>query len=321
MPIKRILSSDIGGTNSRFALFEIAPDGHPALVEIQWLKTTESSSFNNLLTNLKDSGFTFRPDKIDIVVFAVAGPVEGGVRSSPPFIPWDVDISNLEKDFGFKRCMLINDFVAQAYACLSPAGKSSRQILTGQPSTEGAKAVIGAGTGLGKAVLVPDDKGGYIAMPSEGGHANFPFVSIKEFELHNFMKNKLGDGYITANKVVSGKGLSLINWFLSGDKLEPDEVASKLSQYPETLEWVSRFYARVCRNFALETLSTGGLYIAGGVAANTPELVTSNFFADEFRSSDTLAKLLDKIPVFLITDQNSGLMGSAVLGAQKLREK
>jgi len=321
MLMKRILSSDIGGTNSRFALFEIAPDGHPALVEIQWLKTAGSSSFNNLLTNLKESGFTFHPDKIDMVVFAVAGPVEGGVRSSPPFISWNVDISNLGKDFGFKRCMLINDFVAQAYACLSPAGKSSRQILTGQPSPDGTKAVIGAGTGLGKAVLVPDGKGGYIVMPSEGGHANFPFASGKEFELHDFMKNKLGDRYITANKVVSGEGLRLVNWFLSGDKLEPGEVAAKLSQYPETLEWASRFYARACRNFALETLSTGGLYIAGGIAANTPELVTGNFFADEFRCSDTLAELLGKIPVFLITDQNSGLMGGAVLGAQKLREK
>jgi glucokinase len=314
----KILVADIGGTNSRFALFEIAGSGSLTLGKTRWLRTAESSSFHDLLSTLKRGGFPFHPREIDIAVFAVAGPVENGVKSSPPFISWDIDVSIARTGFGMERSLLINDFVAQAYACLSPVGKSAERILTGQKASDGTIAVIGAGTALGKAALVPDGRGGYIAMPSEGGHTNFPFVSQREFEFHDYMMRELRDRYITANKVVSGKGLSLVHKFLSGDELEPREVANRLAQYPETLEWASRFYARACRNFALETLSTGGLYIAGGVAANSPELVTGNVFGAEFRSSDTLAHVLEDIPVYLVTDQNAGLWGGAVLGAQTL---
>lgn len=316
--MRKILAADIGATNSRFALFKISGDGELSLAETQWLRTAESSSFHDLLSSLKKGGFPVHPGEIDIAVFAVAGPVENGVKSLPPFISWDIDISVARTGFGMDRSILINDFVAQAYACLSPAGKSARLILPGQKTPDGTIAVIGAGTALGKAALVPDGSGGYIAMPSEGGHTNYPFESQREFEFHDFMMRELRDRYITANKVVSGKGLSLVHKFLSGSAMEPHEVADRLAQYPETLEWASRFYARACRNFALETLSTGGLYIAGGVAANSPELVTCNVFADEFRSSDTLAHVLADIPVYLVTDQNAGLWGGAVLGAQTL---
>ena len=93
------------------------------------------------------------------------------------------------------------------------------------------------------------------------------------------------------------------------------------SEHTETLEWASRFYARVCRNYVLETLALGGLYIAGGVAAKTQELLTHQAFEKEFRSSDTLADLLAKVPVSLIRDENSGLWGAAVLALQKLEER
>jgi glucokinase len=119
---------------------------------------------------------------------------------------------------------------------------------------------------------------------------------------------------------VSGKGLSYIHRFLTGRNLEPSEVVGEFSKYPETLEWASRFYARVCRNYVLETLATGGLYIAGGVAARAPELLTHPAFEQEFRSSDTLAALLAKIPVSLIRDENSGLWGGAMLARQILGE-
>ena len=82
----------------------------------------------------------------------------------------------------------------------------------------------------------------------------------------------------------------------------------------------SRFYARVCRNYVLETFALAGLYIAGGVAARTPELLRHPAFEREFRNSDTLADLLANIPVSLIRDENSGLWGGAVFARQKLNE-
>jgi glucokinase len=316
--MKNIISADVGGTNSRFGHFSIDDEDNLSLVDSIWLRTDEAGSFSDLIRNLGKSGFSFKPRDADIVIIAVAGPVENKVRSKPPMIAWGLDISPAEKDLGFKRCILINDFVAQAFACRSPIGEAAEIILPGSPDPAAAAAVIGAGTGLGKAVIIPAARGGYIALPSEGGHTNFPFISRKEFEYQNFLMKERGDQYITANSVVSGKGLSYLHHFLTGRKLGPSEIVKEFPLYPETLEWASRFYARVCRNYALETLAMGGLYIAGGVAAKAPELLTHWVFEKEFRSSDTLAELLSKIPVSLIKDENSGLWGAAMLARQTL---
>lgn len=316
----KILSADIGGTNSRFASFKVNEGGELALMESIWLRTGDALSFGHLLENLKASDFHLKPEEADIAVFAIAGPVDNGTRCSPPFITWDVDISNVPKDFGLKWPVLINDFVAQAYACRSVIGEDAEQVKPGRIIRDAAAAVIGAGTALGKAVILPDGKGGYLASPSEGGHASFAFESKRECDFQQFLIREIGDPYITWNKIVSGGGLSHIHRFLTGEKLDPEEVISRILPGSETLEWASRFYGRACRNFALEILSVGGVYIAGGVAARTPVLVTDGVFREEFVRSNTMSDLLSNIPVFLIKEQDAGLWGSAVLGLQKLRE-
>jgi glucokinase len=318
--MKKILTADIGGTNSRFACFQARENGKPELVGTQWLKTGESGSFLQLLENLNQSDFSLRPEEADIAVFAVAGPIENGMRCSPPFISWDIDISHAREDLGIRRSFLINDFVAQAYACCSEIGENAEQVKSGKIVKDSAISVIGAGTGLGKAVIIPDGKGGYLAIPSEGGHASFPFETEQECRFREFLFKELGDTYITWNKVVSGKGISLVHEFLTGEQSNPRDVIQKILPDSETLVWASRFYGRACRNYALETLSLGGMYISGGVAARTPELVQHTAFSEEFSRSDTLSHLLVAIPVFLVTEQNAGLWGGAVFGMQKLKE-
>jgi glucokinase len=313
-----ILVADIGGTNSRFAHFRSNTKMDLELVGTSWLKTKESASFGDLLNNLAEEGFSLKPDKADIASIAVAGPVRDGVYSAPPFISWDIDISNSLYDFGIKHCLLLNDFVAQAYACLSPVGKSAEQVLPGTSAPGASIAVIGAGTGLGKAALLPDGRGGYTAMPSEGGHASFPFLPGRETEYQEFLLKESGNEYITGNNVVSGRGLSTLHKFLTGEALEPGAVASTFTNDSETLRMAATFYGRICRNYALETLALGGLYIAGGVAAKTPEIIKHRAFGDEFRSSPKLEDVLRDIPVFLIRDEQSGLWGAAHRGMMEL---
>ena len=313
-----ILVADIGGTNSRFAHFRSNTKKELELVGTSWLKTRDSASFGDLLNRLVEGGFSLKPDEVDIASIAVAGPVRDGVYNAPPFISWDIDISNSMHDFGLKRCVLLNDFVAQAYACLSPVGKSAEQVLPGASASGAAIAVIGAGTGLGMAALLPDGRGGYAAMPSEGGHASFPFLPGRETEYQEFLLKESGNEYLTGNDVVSGRGLSTLHRFLTGESLEPGAVASTFTQDSETLRMAARFYGRVCRNYALETLALGGLYIAGGVAAKTPEIIRHSAFEDEFRSSPKLEDVLRDIPVFLIRDEQSGLWGAAHRGVMEL---
>ena len=318
--MKTILAADIGGTNSRFAHFETDLESTLALVETLWLPTDSADSFAQLLEQLRSSDFPLPADEADIAVIAVAGPVENASYCAPPYIDWDIDLASQAAANSFQQATLINDFVAQAYASRSPAGQSARTILAGKIIANGTVGVIGAGTALGKAILVPLPSGEFLALPSEGGHGYFPFLSQRELAFQQFYREKSGLNHITGNLVVSGRGLRYLHWFLSGENLAPEEVTRRLSGTSETLAWAARFYGRVCRDFALAVLARGGLYIAGGVAARTPEMLTHENFSKEFLDSPTMGHVLSRIPVFLIEDQDSGLWGAAFHGQQLLRK-
>jgi len=314
--MRNIFAADIGGTNSRFAYFIAEESAALRIVETTWLRTADFHDFRQLLDQLIIEGFSLKPEDADVAVIAIAGPVEDGVFSAPPFISWNIDISNAQEDYGFKKCFLINDFVAQAYACRSPIARAAIKILSGQEMPDKPAVVIGAGTALGKAALIPDSSGGVIALPSEGGHTNFPFISRRECEFQEFMLKERGGSDIIANYIVSGMGLKYIHKFLTGESLEPQEIASTFHQNSETLTWAARFYGRVCRNYALETLAQGGVYIVGGVAAKSQELLFDKAFEEEFHKSHTMSHILKKIPVFLIMNEESGLWGAGFLGLQ-----
>ena len=165
------------------------------------------------------------------------------------------------------------------------------------------------------------DSGQFIAVPSEGGHGSFPFESDREVSFMHFLKGSMDVPLIEVETVVSGSGLSLIHRFLTGDSLEPAAVAKMLTPESETLEWVARFLGRVSRNYALQVLARGGVYITGGIAAKLPQIVTHKEFEKEFRTSAKMAHILEDIPVFLNSNEESALWGCAMLGKQLLGQR
>lgn len=316
-----LFTADIGGTHSRFGRFEAGADGSLALIETKWVPTKSARSFSQLVGLLGAARGTLRPEDADCAVIAIAGPVERGVFSRPPFISWSIDIHRAQQALGSRRILLINDFVAQAFACRTRAGEAAGPVLPGTALPEAPIAAVGAGTSLGMAALVPDGSGGYVAVPSEGGHAEFPFQGADEQRFREFLLEQRSGAFVPALAAVSGPGLSSIHQFLTGEALGPEDVLAGLSSFSKTLEWASRFYGRVCRDFALAVAAQGGVYIAGGVAARAPALISHPSFAREFRTSPTMSDLLEGIPIFLMTDQESGLWGAAAYAMQVLRRE
>ncbi len=314
--MKNILASDIGGTSSRFAHFKADGEGALSIEGLTILPTKESPSFAALLETLRGSEFTLMPEDADSVCIAIAGPVRG-TYSDPPNIAWDVDLS-APASLGLKHAVMINDFVAQAYACVSSVGREAKVVLGGEPDPMGAVAVLGPGTGFGKAALLPDASGGFHPMASEGGHAAFPFAPGDEQKLSDFIIRKLGVRYPTIDNVVTGGGVALLHEFLTGEVLEHHEVPTGDEADEETVRWCARLLARVARNFALDTLATGGLFITGGVAARTPAFVEHEAFGAEFTDSEKHSALLGQIPVRLITNELSGLWGAAYKSLMEL---
>jgi len=311
----KILTADIGGTNSRFALFN-AVNGTLEMKDSIWLKTHEASSFAELLEQLWDSSFSVVPGGVDSVVLAVAGAVRGGVECRKlPNAPWSIDLRTI--DFGAKKACLINDFVAQAFACRTQAVDNATVIQEGTALDQETLVVVGAGTGLGYSALIPSEKG-WAAISSEGGHMAFPFIGKEEAEYAEFNRSESGRKWAEGDSVVTGLGLTLVHKFLTGEELTPTEISARISPESETTKWYARFYGRACRNWAFALMAYGGLYVAGGIAAKNPMFVTVSEFMEEFHNSHIYSDFLHSVPIKLNANEESGLYGAGFYGAQLL---
>ena len=77
-------------------------------------------------------------------------------------------------------------------------------------------------------------------------------------------------------------------------------------------------YAKFARNLALDDLGFGGVYIGGGIAPKNRDIFDSQF-VKEFESNYMLSYVLKKIPVYLITNENIGLIGAGFAGTRLMK--
>ncbi len=261
--------------------------------------------------------------KANIACFAIAGPIEYGsgyqnVKMTNTQLV--IDTRKLKHTTPIGTILLLNDFEAISYA-INVLPKSDYITLNkSRTMTKGVRAVLGAGTGLGKnTLLYHEGYNAYVPLASEGGHADLPLLNENEFELAKFIKkkNKLRH-HVCYEDVLSGRGLENIYCFLNSTKYKdvPKNLgAIKISQTKknnpcskETFQWFIKFYARCARNFALDVLARGGLYIAGGIAAKNRD--SFKIFYREFIKNETYQDILKKIPIHLITNYNISLVGA-----------
>ncbi|GAB6059760.1 glucokinase [Desulfonatronum parangueonense] len=276
------------------------------------IPTRQAGSFVELLSLLKQSRLGPLMNECRAAALAVPGAVQHGVYANPPNIPWDIDIPGTDLQGLPETTIILNDFAAQAYACKTGAVDQAVPINEGHPDVQGVVGVIGAGTGLGHGMLVPLPEERYLALPSEAGHVAFAFTNHEERSFERFVMQRLGLDYVYADVIVSGQGLALLHHFHFGNKVLPHQAAAAMNDDSPVLLWFARFYGRACRHFALNVLATGGMYIAGGVAAKNPILVQHPEFMLEFHNNPNYGDLLRAIPVFLNTNEDSGLWGAAL---------
>lgn len=322
--MQRIFAADIGGTNARFALFT----GHGGNLELNaavWEKSADLRTTDDLL-QIMQRQLQAPLAEGDMLVIALAGPTHG-LRGKLTNGSLQVDLGGVGQRYGLSCCLLINDFTAQAFAALTPSGAGAK-VVRGRalPDTESTqtKAVFGAGTGLGAASLVCccGETGfrHWLAVPSEAGHAPFPFVGAEEHAYQDFIARDLGCGMPTAENVLCGEGLSLLHYYLSGQFYYPAVVGEQvLSHDTPTLHWYARFLGRFCRQWILSTLCRGGLWIAGGIVAKNPQCVEHPAFLQELAAGGGVGGIVNATPVLLTTDASSGLWGAARAALEHVR--
>lgn len=318
----KILAADIGGTNCRMGLFTI--DNGLLMLDRTALVETGDIAHTEALLATFERELETQPNLVDAAVVAIAGPVEDAQRGKLSNGDMIIDFTPLNRERA--RFFLLNDFMAQAYAVLSPEGESARLIAGPEHAAhDGARGVIGAGTGLGQAMVkriatpVFGKMAQWIAVGSESAHGMFPFTGKREFELAEFMAREMAIPYVTGDDLLSGRGLSKLHYFLTGENLRAEEVGPRaLTRDTETRDWFARMYGRAARHWILTTLCEGGLWIAGGIAAKNPSIVTCDAFREELYNSQKWQGLLEAVPVYLMENTDSGLWGAARFGQQQI---
>ena len=314
-----LLAADIGGTKSSLWLFE--QDG--ARREIRREANLRSAAYGDACAVIA----AFLEDvRVDAAVVAIAGPVLDG-RAATPNLPWVVERRQLAHLLRTERVELVNDLVATAYGI---AGLEPQMTVTLNPGLpgDGAIAVIAAGTGLGEAVLV-DAGSQRLAVPSEGGHADFAPGSEIEIELLRYLGRRYG--HVSWERVVSGPGLHAIYRFLieSGRGGENAELAARMATgdpaaavaeaaLAETdptasyaLDIFVRAYGAEAGNLALKVLATGGVYVAGGIAPKILGRLRGGRFLQGFADKGRYAALLQRIPLKVVIEPRAALFGAA----------
>jgi glucokinase len=297
------LVADIGGTHARFAL--IQNDG-----EITQTQILKGADFLSL-----DAAYTYYRAQLphDIRVtraaLAVAGPVTGDlVRITNQ--RWDFSQSEIKKAWNLQELYVINDFAAIALALPHLSNNEKIILQNGVADTTAPLAVLGPGTGLGVAGMIPNGAGNGLPLSGEGGHVTLAATNELEADLLAILHNEFG--YVSAERILSGQGLVNLYRALAQHRGETAvhsdpaalATAAMTDKDPLALAALEQFYlflGTVAGDVALTLGARGGVYLAGGILPRLAEPLAASGFARRFSDKAVVKSYLEAIPVWLIT--------------------
>lgn len=320
-----ILSGDIGGTNTRLALFRVNGQGLESLLEEDFTSADWPS-----LTEIVGQFVSNHSLQPAYACFGIAGPIKGK-RCKVTSLPWLVDADELKRAFDFQQVMLINDLEANAWGINALTEDDFCLLNPGGSELGGNGCIISAGTGLGQAGLYWDGRG-FRPFASEGGHADFSPGNEVEFALFQWLSRQYG--HVSWERVVSGPGLVDIHRFLCEYREIPSvnvpDTATEISQRAlqhadpvceEALDLLVRCYAAEAGNHALKLMATGGVYIGGGIAPKILNRLQQPDFIETFCGKGRMSDLMHLMPVRVILNSRTALFGPALCLYKRLSDK
>lgn len=306
------LVADIGGTNSRLALYD--PNTH----ELRSLRTYTNryfARFEDVITAWLEA--LAEPQPTTCCLAVAAPPFDDRVTMIN--IDWSFSLGELAQRYGFLQLRCINDFEANAFA-LPHLGASELATIHAGKLTQGGKlATVGPGTGLGGATLYWA-AGTACANASEPGHMGLTPATELELALFRHLLPQSGEVY--AEFLVSGPGLQRLYQALgaiqgcAAPPLSPVEISAR-AQRREcelcslTLNTFCGLLGSICGDFVLANGAYGGLYLAGGFLPRMIDFLKASSFVQRFQDKGKMRPHLQAVPVYVITSEKTGLLGAA----------
>ena len=316
--------ADIGGTNARFGWIA---DGSSVVSHVATLRVIDhagpAAAARAYLTDLQCTlGVTYEPPRSG--AFAVAA-ASGQDHVALVNSAWAFSCATTQRELGMDELLLLNDFEALALSLPRLGPNQVRAIaaddaLRATPAAAGTLAVIGPGTGLGVAGLVPT-RSGWVAIPGEGGHATL--AAGNDFESDLLAAVRRDHPHVSAERLLSGIGLPVLHRAIAAVHGRPGEILSAERIFEQGLAGrddlcslsIDTFCALLgsfAGNVALGLGARGGVYIGGGIVPHLGERFFASQFRERFEAKGRLESYLRPIPTLLITDTLAALSGAAL---------
>ena len=331
----QVLAGDIGGTKALLALVEVeasAPGTAPRARVVE-SRRYDSHAHPGLESICRAFAADLGRPLPKRAGFGIAGPVLEG-RSVATNLPWVTDARDLKARLGAEQVVLVNDFVALGQGLAYVEANELLALNEGVRVAGGLVAVLGAGTGLGEALVLTDRAGVREVLPTEGGHASFSPRDEVEIGLLRFLLTR--HEHVSWERLLSGDGLLNIAEGLAAhgrlklpvalaEKLDADRsscpaVVTDLARRGDplcqkALQTFCSLYGAEAGNLALKSLPTGGIFVAGGIAPRITAELADGRFREAFLGKGRMRDLLTSIPVHVVLDPLTPLYGSAALAA------
>ena len=317
MSVEWNLIADIGGTNARFSAilegelesryeFHHSVEEHPEFADL----------VVELLSEIADAtGWENPPAKACFAVACPADVEEISFTNSH----WHFTKTKLNQLLGCSDLYVINDFEAVAHGITELNDNDLVQVGGEKPISTKPIGILGAGTGLGVAGLVPTPNG-YQVLDSEGGHADYPPTTDRMAAVVDVLREEYGR--VSLERLLSGKGI--FNIYRSLCKINnierayktPAEVAAAAQAGSDelALQSLNMFCSGMgsaAGNLALTYGAKGGIYIAGGVVPRFIDFFIKSDFRYKFEEKGRFVSYLKPIPIFIVIRDNLGLLGAA----------
>jgi glucokinase len=333
----QVLAGDVGGTKTLLAIAEVHAAGNAGAPSIELRESLryDSRRYPGLGAICRAFAAELGRPIPAHAAFGVAGPVSAG-RAHTTNLPWVLDERELANMLGVESVQLANDFHALALGIPAVKAKDLVTLNEGVRDSRGPWALIGAGTGLGEAVAVLNERGHREVLATEGGHASFAPRDELEIGILRFLLQRYE--HVSWERVLSGDGLVNVAEAIahvSGAPLPPPvgrAVLQSRDDAPAAVTDAARAGDPICRhavetfcslygaeagNLALKTLATGGVYVAGGIAPKLLSELRDGRFRAAFVSKGRMRPLLEAMPVQVVLDPNTTVLGAAALAASQ----
>jgi glucokinase len=325
-----LLAGDIGGTKTVLALFS-TDQGPFQPLEKAVYPSKDYATLEEIVRFYLEN----RPVRIQSASFGIAGPVNKD-KVKATNLPWHVEAGLLSQAVGQAPVWLLNDLLAVAYAVPHLRPEDLHTLNRGTPDPNGTLGVVAPGTGLGEAFLTWDGNA-YHPHPSEGGHGDFGPANQAELELLNYLMPRLG--HVSYERVCSGSGMPNLYAFFKDSRRypEPDWLKAELAQAADptpvivraalekraeicvaTLDQFVAILGNEAGNLALKVLSTGGIYLGGGIPPRILPFLKKDHFMKAFKHKGRFSGALARVPVHVILNPDLALIGAACLGFERV---